>query len=825
MSTTTTSATIVDLFGALHRDGETVAICHQQPGGPFRSALVGAGTPAAVAVAPLARGVHVWHSVNPVRPNVAGRGGEADVTRLAALWADLDVGYKSGALPDLNAAHAVINNLATMLGTRPSFIVSTGGGLHPYWLLDDDEHLVLDDDAKRRAAKALLARWHRLVTRVARAHGAESIDNVCDLARVLRTPGTENPKRQPSVLASVEADDGYPLEVDAVLEALEGHGVDELPGDGDSLGDVVLSRHDWPVTSRACGYVRSIVAGLADDGPAPGSGRHHWALKQLIRVVAGRRTGCIGDDELATAAETLQARLDVLRAQDGRRPGEVRDDLLPWAIDRVARMGDEQLRRELSGHTHAEDRQATADDLDGLIAPEPSSAAVANSELVEAIAAHHGQARLAYRLAQVAGGRLLHVHGIDWHHWDGTRWAVDDRGVAKQTVLEMLRHEWRQAMNDQARAKEVKSANTHNGIQGILSIAAALEPFAATVRDLDADPYLLNVANGTLDLRTLQLRPHDPADRITKVTGAAYDPDARSELWEAFLARVLPDAEVRAFVQRYAGLGLLGKVVEHMLAIFTGTGRNGKGVFYGALADALGDYAGTAEPDLFMQRDRAHPAGEMDLLGARWVVISESDEGRKIAAATMKRLTGGDRIKARALYRDFVEFEPSHTPVLVTNHLPKVRGDDPAIWARLRVVPFDVTIPDDEQDKRLGEKLAVERDAVLAWAVAGWASYQQRGGLAEPAAVKAATDQYHLDSDAVGRFIADECIEGPNFWVASGDLWTRWVEWCTADGIDPGSNKALGTALERRDFPAGKGARGLRIRRGIGLVEQDDEEP
>lgn len=255
---------------------------------------------------------------------------------------------------------------------------------------------------------------------------------------------------------------------------------------------------------------------------------------------------------------------------------------------------------------------------------------------------HRGQTRMAYRLADSHAGQLLHVHGLGWYVWDGRRWAEDDQGQATRAVLDVLRAALGNSLGDRDLQQDVRRCESAAGIAGVLTIAAALEPFAATVRDLDADPYLLNCANGTLDLRTGALQPHRPADRITKITGAAYDPDAAGATWARFLDRVLPDSDVAGFLQRYAGLALCGRVLEHKLAILTGTGRNGKSVLYGALAAALGDYAGTAEPDLFMHRDGAHPTGELDLRGVRWVVVSESDRGRRLAEATVKRLTGGD---------------------------------------------------------------------------------------------------------------------------------------------------------------------------------------
>ncbi|MCX2965599.1 DNA primase family protein [Gordonia aquimaris] len=442
---------------------------------------------------------------------------------------------------------------------------------------------------------------------------------------------------------------------------------------------------------------------------------------------------------------------------------------------------------------------------------------VAKSEI------HRGQVRMAYRLAAVYGGKLLHVTGLGWHRWDGQRWAYDDTGAASRAVLDILERAWLEARDDRDLATDVRKCESHAGITGVLGIAGALTQFAATVRDLDADPYLINTASGTLDLRTGTLRPHDPADRITKVTRAAVD-DGPGHGWSAFLERVLPDPEVREYLQRVAGVGLLGKVNEHILAILTGTGANGKGTFYKALCWALGDYASTVEPDLFMHRPGAHPTGEMDLMGRRVVVVSESEKDRRLAEATMKRLTGGDTIRARRMRQDFVEFEPSHTPLLITNHLPKVSGDDPAIWRRLRVIPFSVEIPPAERDKTLDERLQVEADAILAWAIAGWHDYRQRGDLAEPAAVVVATDDYQKSADAVSRFIDECCVTtSPAQKATVGQLFEAWEKWRAEDGTESISRKAFGLSLDQHGYPVTQVSNGKRWRSGIALSAEEME--
>lgn len=444
---------------------------------------------------------------------------------------------------------------------------------------------------------------------------------------------------------------------------------------------------------------------------------------------------------------------------------------------------------------------------------------------------HRGQLRIAYRLAASYADRLMFVHGVGWFCFDGRRWAEDDHGEATRAVAEVLRRALAEAVEMPADDRDkliadVRRCETAAGISGVLELAGALEPLAHTIDDLDRDPYLLNTASGTVDLRTGAVRPHDPADRCTKITRAAYDPAARSPAWEAFLERVLPDPEVRGYLQRFVGLSLLGRVVEHVFTIATGTGGNGKGVTYGALLYALGDYGHAAESDLFMQA-KANPNSAspalMGLRGKRLIVVSETERDQRLAVALMKNLTGGDAITARPLYGKPVTFQPAHTSLMVTNYLPKVAGDDPAVWRRVRVIPFDVVIPPEERDAHLPEMLELAADAVLAWAVEGYRQYAT-GGLAEPDAVLKATDAYQHESDAVARFIAECCYLSPHAFALTSELFSRWVQWAAEDGAEPMSSKKFGQALDAHGYPAGPGGRAGRQRRGIGLLAEDDSD-
>jgi len=234
---------------------------------------------------------------------------------------------------------------------------------------------------------------------------------------------------------------------------------------------------------------------------------------------------------------------------------------------------------------------------------------------------------------------------------------------------------------------------------------------------------------------------------------------------------------------------------------------------------ALGDYADAADSGLLTARSfDAHPTGVADLYGMRLAILHETDAGRHLAEGTVKRLTGGDRLKARRMREDFWSFDPSHTFVMLTNHKPIVAGTDEGIWRRLRLVPWEVVIPESERDEDLGAKLAAELDAVLAWLAAGYRDWAKRG-LADPERVTAATDAYRRDSDALRRFIEQRCLTGAHFHVGSSELYTAWSKWCADEGEEPGTQTAFATAVQNKGLDKAKDSAGRMRWRGIGLAD------
>ncbi len=246
-------------------------------------------------------------------------------------------------------------------------------------------------------------------------------------------------------------------------------------------------------------------------------------------------------------------------------------------------------------------------------------------------------------------------------------------------------------------------------------------------------------------------------------------------------------------------------------------GRTEKTTLLEAISWALGDYAATADPALLMvKRGDSHPTGVADLRGRRFVTIAETEQGRGLdIALAKKRMSGGDRIKARYMRRDFIEFSPSWLMFMATNHLPAVDDGSEAVWRRLRVIPFDVVVPAADRDDQLPQRLQMEADAVLAWIVAGWTAYRGADSLDTPDAVRVATNVYRCDSDSIGRFVAEECLLAPGLSATTKKmLYESWERFAKREGLPPGSKVAFGRTLDSKGFPADQSSRGM-PRRGI----------
>ncbi len=427
--------------------------------------------------------------------------------------------------------------------------------------------------------------------------------------------------------------------------------------------------------------------------------------------------------------------------------------------------------------------------------------------------------------------RLVAMHGQDvrycpplgkWLVWDGKRWAVDETGGivrrAKVTVTAMYKEAARiMDSNDRKElAKHAARSESEARINAMISLAMSEPNIPVTPDQLDRNPWILAVQNGTVDLRTGQLLSPRREDLITKLAPVEYDAEARCPTWERFLKEIMEgDQELVRFLQKAIGYSLTGSTSEQCLFILYGTGANGKSTLLSTLRSLLGDYARQTPTDtLLVKRGNTIPNDIARLRGARLVSAVEAEDGRRLAEALVKQLTGGDTITARFLHREFFEFETTFKIFLAVNHKPIIQGTDYAIWRRIRLIPFNVAIPEQEQDKGLPEKLRKELPGILRWAVEGCIGWQKEG-LDVPAAVKRATATYREEMDVIASFIKEWCVVNEEERETAANLYEAYVKWCEEAGEQPLSKSQFGVRLTEKGF---KRKRSKRERYYLGIA-------
>ena len=412
---------------------------------------------------------------------------------------------------------------------------------------------------------------------------------------------------------------------------------------------------------------------------------------------------------------------------------------------------------------------------------------------------------LAQRFSDRHAQDLLFVPSWGWLAWDGQRWRRDDTLYAFDCARAVARDAAAETITDM-RGKSPTGIASAKTVAAIERLARTDRRHVSVLDDWDANLWLLNTPDGTVDLTTGMLRPHCRDDRMTKITAVA--PGGDCPRWRAFLEQVFDgDHEHIAFMRRIVGYGLTGSIREHALFFFYGTGANGKGVFLNTMCGILGEYATVAPMDTFTASgtDR-HPTELAMLRGARTVIAQETEADHRWAEAKIKALTGGDPISARFMRQDFFTYLPQFTLLIAGNHKPSLQTVDEAIRRRLFLIPFNVTIPPEERDEQLLDILKTEWPGILAWAIGGCVDWQ-RHGLAPSVAVRNATAGYFTDEDAVGRFLVERCEPKPDVLIEiRGTLFDAWRSWCKETKECAGTAKAFSANLperyERREHPS-----------------------
>jgi P4 family phage/plasmid primase-like protien len=528
---------------------------------------------------------------------------------------------------------------------------------------------------------------------------------------------------------------------------------------------------------------------------------------QLVRVAATLTRGFALGETLAyellsksqlargwSSADLRRRCVDAMRGPHGGEP-------MPWGCKLLpaARHGE---------HSLPDGSLSDVPILDGALevqAPAPAP-----------LFAEHTDVANAHALVTLFGSDLRFVgawgKGIVWDdgRWvldDGTRWHYSAVKTA-ETMYGRARGALDEAVGgvdkgrlDAARRDLDWAVASHSAgrVTAMANISRTLPEVSISHDSLDADQCLLNLQNGTVDLRTGELRPHRREDLITRIAPVAYEPFAKAPTWEAFLHRVMGgDRALVAYLQRLIGYALTAEVREHVLVFFYGGGANGKSTFLSTIHAMLGDYATPAPRGLlFRARGERHPTELATLFGRRFVTCSEIEEGQVFDEALTKDLTGGDRIECRRMREDFWTFEPTHKLFLAGNHKPTVRGDDEGIWRRMRLVPWTVTIPPCERDTRLPEKLRAELPGILRWAIDGCMAWQ-REGLGAPPAVRQATDDYREENDSLGEFFRLHVVFEQGAAIVRRDLREAYEAWCKENGQPPFAARRFAARLRER---------------------------
>lgn len=427
---------------------------------------------------------------------------------------------------------------------------------------------------------------------------------------------------------------------------------------------------------------------------------------------------------------------------------------------------------------------------------------------------------------QSVRGQFHFVHEIQqFLHWDGIKWSVDHDGSLVrewQKIAEQMSDS-----DDESLSKWGKASLAHSKIKAAIGLFQSVQGVTKSMSDFDSARHLLNLQNGTLNLKTGQLSAHSCENMITRTFNASYDPNADCPNWKTFMDQTIPDPKMREYVQRAAGYSLLGNGDQRSLFVLYGPSGSGKSTFLETLRTIFADYGVTAPAATFRaQRDNTPTNDLHTLRGKRFVVTSETAETTNFDEELLKRLTGRDTVQSRELYQKFQEWTPECVLWIATNHVPKLNSDDDAIWRRMKLIPLPNQVGRAEEIPDMARRVLVpEADGILNWLLAGLRAYLT-DGLGEPETVALAAVSHRRQSDSVARFIDEGQIEGRFEFsetdvVGGPQLLRMYREWCRQNG-----ERALGvrrfTNRVESLYPqltlTDNGWRGLRTHVKVGLA-------
>ena len=745
-----------------------------------------------------ASGMDVYFGVGAAKePRFGGRARADDVMAIPGVWLDIDLKHDTHVQQDLPETIAEIEAKLPLL---PSVLVHSGHGLHAYWLFR--ELWVFTDEQEQKRARKLLRGFQMYV----KQRLGYKLDSTHDLARVLRVPGTQNYKADPVPVEILQQNDQryniddidqFTLDDVTVNDYAAREKFKRLPTDGDA--GILLDR---------CAFVQHC---LADAAILPET---EWIA--MITNVARCQSGPELVHELSKPYPRYSA------DETSKKIIHALNDMSPTTCAYIQKF----LKFDGCPSSGCGVKSPCAFALAKPKNQEPEAAAVPPGT-IEALT-DLGNAE---RFVRMFGHKLRYCHQFGtWLIWDGVRHKLDEQGqvmlYAKQAIRSF--HDDLQYINDLEERKEVfKHARKSESLPRMKAmIEVAQHMLSVHVDELDRDPWLLNMQNGVLDLKTGQLLPHDSARFMTKLAPLVYDPAAKCPRFEKFMNDVFDgNQNIIQFMQRLFGYSLTGDTSEQMMSFAWGSmGSNGKSTMVTLLLNMLGDYGETTQSETFtLKRNEGIPNDIARLRGARFVMISELKAGTKLNEALINQITGQDKLTARFLRQEFFSFMPAFKLMILTNHKPVLTGDDPALWRRIALIPFLQRFTGDRKDKTLPEKLQKEWSGILNWCIKGCLDWQQEG-LNPPDEVVQATKEYQNESDVITNWLEDCCLVKPHLQTKSGQLFRNFEDWCEENGErNYLSRNKFSQKLVEKGFDLRKSTLGVRIIKGIGLIDPGRE--
>lgn len=795
-----------------YTDEDTVKIAYQSASQGFKVKATKLQLADAVVETLTDLKANVWYEINP--SNTQLRAKADDITRLAALWIDID--FKATGIQSADNAHQLVELISDLFGVEPTAVVHSGHGLQPYWAIDPAE------DFTAEIASGLLVRWGAFVRWVAASQGGQ-LDSVFDLPRIFRAPGSTNFKEASNPVAvTIDLPDSWrPLSIEEVDDVLITHGFASVVSSQEEFH--AHSEHaEWEYAAHDCHWVTNLFNSVRPNISVPKS-RHGWLLQKLVAINAAHRNGCLTKESAELIVANLAERFKEFLKQAPAREMNHNEigSANKWAIARVESFGPEKLRDELKGHEH---KDLFAGDPEAALDNSPVKNEYDDNELAQIYVDSYSafgrtDAANAYRLIHFMRNDYKHVTDVGWHKWDESRYVLDKEKSIIQTAIDAVEFCGMTNLNPDQLKWAQASANKDR-LQNAITIAGTDSEVLVNAIQLDAEANDLCTPSGIVNLRTGELRPaRKGIDYNTRQTSVSPR-NMETPLWNNFLKEIIEDDDRIEYLQELFGAALFGDSRFHVLPVFVGTGANGKSTILDVISGILSDYSATMPENFLLDTTgNAHPTDIARLRGVRLAVASETRPDGKFNESRVKMLTGGDTLSARFMGQNFFDFKPTHTLFMAVNHLPEVKSGGEGFWRRLRKIDFRKTIPAEKRKENFAQTLIQEEGpGILQWMIDGAVRVTHQG-FNEPASVKLATQAYRHEEDHIAKFLDERTILADVASVTKTSLFNAYRDWCIENGEKPITQNSLTREIKTRLAVTESESAGFKMLVGIDLMQ------